>query len=74
MVCTQLKLVSNGYNLKKGEGDITLNWTSIWKIPGPEKLCFLIWLAWHDSLPTMQSLQKRGVVQSPFCTRDVLQE
>lgn len=54
---------------KKGGGDITLNWSSIWKIPGPEKLCFLIWLAWHDSLPTMQSLQKRGVVQSPFCTR-----
>lgn len=35
----------------------------------PEKVCFLMWLAWHESIPTMQVLQKRRVAQSAVCTK-----
>lgn len=54
---------------KQGSGDITRPWSSLWKIQAPEKVRFFFWLAWHDSLPTLQTLYKRGIVQSPVCSR-----
>lgn len=56
--------------LNKNQGwSSTLEWSWIWKLPCPEKIKFLIWLAWHDSTPTVDNLQKRGMSASAFCQR-----
>lgn len=54
---------------KRGGADLTKPWSSVWKLHGPEKVRFFIWLAWHGSLPTLQVLHRRGIVQSETCTR-----
>lgn len=54
---------------KRGGGDLTKSWSGLWKQQAPEKVKFLLWLAWHDSAPMMQVLQRRKVTQSANCTR-----
>ena len=45
------------------------DWLWIWKIPAPEKYKFFFWLACHNSPPTNKLRHRRGLCESPICTR-----
>ncbi|CAJ2628591.1 unnamed protein product [Trifolium pratense] len=44
-------------------------WSWIWKLKVPEKIKFLIWLACHDSVPTLMLLHHRNMALSSTCPR-----
>lgn len=70
MELTRLRVVTSGrLRARLGGGDLSKPWSTVWKSYAPKKICFFIWLIWHDSLPTLLTLHKRGIVQSPNCSR-----
>ena len=42
-------------------------WKCIWSLQVPYKVMHLIWQAANEALPTLYSLQRRGVVQTAYC-------
>ncbi|KAJ1438615.1 Reverse transcriptase zinc-binding domain [Sesbania bispinosa] len=44
-------------------------WMWLWKLQGPEKVRFLIWLITHGSLPTNERRMRCGMTTSPACGR-----
>jgi len=43
------------------------SWSWIWRLKVPEKFKFLIWLACHNSVPTLTLLHHRNMVNSSIC-------
>lgn len=43
-------------------------WASLWRLKVPNKIKTFAWRACTDSLPTMENLVKRRVVQMPICS------
>ncbi|KAJ1428119.1 Ribonuclease H domain [Sesbania bispinosa] len=44
-------------------------WRWIWRLPTPEKIRFMIWLTFHKSLPTKETLYQRNILQDDLCPR-----
>ena len=42
-------------------------WTALWKLSVPNKIKMFAWRACNDSLPTLNNLARRKVVQSNIC-------
>lgn len=47
----------------------SISWSWIWRLKVPEKLKFLVWLAWHEAIPSLALLNHRNMVNSLTCSR-----
>nr|ABN08698.1 RNA-directed DNA polymerase; Ribonuclease H, putative [Medicago truncatula] len=47
----------------------SLSWVWIWKLKLPEKIKFLVWLACHNSVPTISLLNHRNIAPTATCSR-----
>jgi len=47
----------------------TLSWSWIWELKLPEKIKFLVWLASHNSVPTLSLLNHRNIAPTATCSR-----
>ena len=48
---------------------VILSWSWIWRQKLPKKFKFFIWLACHNSIPTLSLLHHRNIAPSATCTR-----
>lgn len=61
------KWLTNQLNVNSNASDNS--WTWIWKAHIPEKIKILLWIACHNSLPSVVVLNHRGIIPSPICSR-----
>lgn len=50
------------------------SWNWIWKLPTQENMKSFFWLAFHNSIPTLATLNHRGIIQSIDCRFCLRQE
>ena len=43
-------------------------WAGLWRLKVPNKIKTFAWRTCTDSLPTMENLVRRRVVQTPICS------
>lgn len=43
------------------------SWKWLWKMPAQENIRLFFWLAFHNSIPTMDTLHHRGIVPTATC-------
>ncbi|KAK3193891.1 hypothetical protein Dsin_025201 [Dipteronia sinensis] len=44
-------------------------WNSLWNMCLPPKVRVFVWRAYHNALPSLESLWKRTIVDLPRCSR-----
>lgn len=58
---------SLGYKLLEEDTVPQLNWTSLWKLQTPPNTMLFMWNALHNTLPTLDLLKKRNIVEDKTC-------
>lgn len=51
-----------------------LSWSWIWRLKIPKKYKYLVWLACHNSVPTLSLLHHRNIAPSSICSRCEMHE
>lgn len=66
--------VKFAYNFLLGREEVDFRWEDTWKIRTPSKVLFFVWTVIKNHIPTLDFLQKRGLIlpnMCPLCQEDV---